>query len=125
MSRFTPGQSGNPKGRPKGSKNLAAQILAAANAASNGQDLTRLQAIILAAFDKAATGDQRAAQLVIDRVDRAEAALKDAVGRGAVFTDADREAVAEIHRRLNLSSSAGEDNAEPGVRPGAADGVSA
>lgn len=108
MSRFTPGQSGNPKGRPKGSKNLAAQILAAANAASNEQDLTRIQAIILAAFDKAATGDQRAAQLVIDRVDRAEAVLKDAVGRGSAFTEADREVLAEIHRRLNVVSPAGE-----------------
>ncbi|MGH6877912.1 MAG: DUF5681 domain-containing protein [Rhizomicrobium sp.] len=106
MTKFAPGKSGNPRGRPKGSRNLAAQIMAEVNATADAQQVSKLEAAIKALVDKAVSGDQHATQLVIDRVERAEATLREAVERGTSFSDADREVIAEIHRRLQPASSA-------------------
>jgi hypothetical protein len=107
MGKFPPGHSGNPRGRPKGARNLAAQFLAEANATADAQQISKLEAAIKALVDKAVRGDQRATQLVIDRVERAEASLREAVERGVSFSEADREVIAEIHRRLVPSPSVG------------------
>lgn len=57
--------------------------------------------MLVSVVDRAQAGDQRATQTVLDRVDKAEAALREAVERGgANFTAADREVIAEVHRRL-------------------------
>jgi len=115
MAKFTPGRSGNPKGRPRGSRNLAAQILAEVNETASEQQISKLSATIKGMVDKAVAGDQRATQMVIDRVEKAEATLKEAVERGVNFSDADRETIAEIHRRLTLSSAGGENLPSPGM----------
>lgn len=105
MTRFRPGNSGNPRGRPKGARNLATQIMTAVSEPSAEQQVSKLEAVIRAVVDRAQSGDQRATQMVLDRVEKAEASLKGAVERGAIFTDADRETIAEIHRRLTLTES--------------------
>ena len=60
MGKFPPGHSGNPRGRPKGARNLAAQILAEANATLDAQQISKLEAAIKTLVDKAVAGDQRA-----------------------------------------------------------------
>ncbi len=59
--RFKPGESGNPKGRPAGSKNAA---LAALDAIGEGAAQDLLQTVI----DKAKGGDMMAARILLDRV---------------------------------------------------------
>lgn len=65
-NQFKPGQSGNPKGRPKGSKNLRASlegILTEPISVRKGdrvQKVTSLQAVIMTNLNKALKGDQRA-----------------------------------------------------------------
>lgn len=76
--QFKPGQSGNPKGRPKGSKNTKAYILEEANSMvslSNGETTTKMpkvQAIIKTATNKALRGDMRAIAWVVARILEAE-----------------------------------------------------
>ena len=65
-SRFQPGQSGNPKGRPKGSRNfltlLEQELQKTISVTENGRKhkLTRLQAIVKRMVNSALNGDQRA-----------------------------------------------------------------
>ena len=71
-SRFKPGQSGNPRGRPKGSKNidtLCRSLLARkVTIQENGgrRKVSAVEAILLAAIQRAVRGDNRAARLLID-----------------------------------------------------------
>jgi len=101
MPKFQKGQSGNPKGRPRGAKGLANQYLEDVNRASDGEPaLSRLEAAIRKQVDGAVGGDLRAIQLVLNRVEAIEEKLAQAADDIYPFTDADREVIAEIHRRL-------------------------
>ena len=71
-TQFAKGQSGNPKGRPKGSQNLAT-ILAKAGRqrvriTENGRSryITKLEASMLQLMSKAASGDLKAIGELLD-----------------------------------------------------------
>jgi hypothetical protein len=70
-SRFKKGQSGNPSGRRKGSKNVATLLKQVLNervtVAENGQRkrITKLEAMLKQLANKGASGDQRAISLVL------------------------------------------------------------
>lgn len=70
-SRFKPGQSGNPNGRPKGSLNLAAALNRALKekvvVVENGQrkSLTKLDVAIKGLVNRAVTGDAKAMQQML------------------------------------------------------------
>jgi hypothetical protein len=106
MAKFQPGRSGNPGGRPKDSRNLATQFLEEMNAPASGLAMSNLQAAIKAQIGKAIAGDLRAIKDVMDRVWKLEVERSAALDRAINFNDADREAIAEIHRRLRLQTDA-------------------
>lgn len=60
-TRFKPGQSGNPNGRPKGSRNMTTIAL---EALLDGQG----QALTQKAIDLALTGDMTALRICLDRI---------------------------------------------------------
>jgi hypothetical protein len=70
-TRFRKGHSGNPKGRPRGSKNasslldeaLKEQVIVSEN--GRRRKVTKLEAILTQLVNKAAQGDHRAAQLLL------------------------------------------------------------
>jgi hypothetical protein len=73
-SRWQKGQSGNPSGRHKGSKNLKTLVNSLKTALLNalnevvtvdGGNLTKLEAILKSMTDKAVGGDARATQQVV------------------------------------------------------------
>ncbi len=72
-SRFKPGKSGNPKGRPKGSKNFATVIEQELNGRvpinENGQrrSVSKRQVIAKQMVNKAAGGDLKAAQTLLSQ----------------------------------------------------------
>jgi hypothetical protein len=76
--RFKKGQSGNPKGRPKGSKNLAtiilreSQQLVRVNGPRGIRQVTRLQAAVMQLGNKAAQGDLRSQRELLSQVRMAE-----------------------------------------------------
>jgi hypothetical protein len=106
-SRFKKGGIGNPRGRPKGHKNFATQFIEAVNETVpitlEGRQVrvTKLQATIHAMVDKGTKGDDRSMVQVLDRVAELEARAEEAErAQAPVFTDADREIIADIHRRM-------------------------
>ena len=79
-SRFAAGHSGNPRGRPKGSRNVATTLLrelgVTVTIQENGRrrKITKLEAIMKQQVNLAASGDQRSAQFIVGLVQTAESA---------------------------------------------------
>lgn len=107
--RFRPGQSGNPRGRPKRAHGLGAVLAKAlgerVEAKENGRRrrMTKLEAAVKQLVNSAANGDRRSAQLVF-------ALYRDDPGAFAVDKDkaarkVDDIVVAELVRRLSRPPS--------------------
>jgi hypothetical protein len=70
-SRFKPGQSGNPKGRPKGARNLKTDLTAllkkrvAIREDGELRRVSRQEALLLSLFEKAVRGDVKASAQII------------------------------------------------------------
>lgn len=73
-TQFTKGQSGNPKGRPKGSKNFATTLCKELNArvpiTENGthKKVSKQEAIAKQLVNKSAAGDPRAMSMVLGEI---------------------------------------------------------
>ncbi len=71
-TRFKPGRSGNPKGRPKGSKNIRTLVREvmderiAVREGGTSRKVSKREAMVRYQVHKAAQGDARATQLVLD-----------------------------------------------------------
>ncbi len=74
QAQFQPGQSGNPKGRPKGSKNLATDLQeelgqkVVITEANKKQTVTKQRAMLKTMFAKALKGDARSATVLINLI---------------------------------------------------------
>ena len=103
-TRFRPGRSGNPRGRPKGDRTLA-RIVAAAlgervavNENGRRRRITKLEAAVKQLVNRAAGGDARVTQLLLALVQSHEARPK---RTGAEFaSQADAAVIAGLMRRL-------------------------
>ena len=100
-TRFRAGQSGNPRGRPKGARNLSTIIAAALGervaVTENGRrrSITKLEAAVKQLVNRAASGEARATQLLLALVQANEARPQDDAERlGA----ADAIVMAELTR---------------------------
>ncbi|MFZ1011542.1 MAG: DUF5681 domain-containing protein [Candidatus Sulfotelmatobacter sp.] len=97
-SRFKKGQSGNPKGRRKGSHNVATVLAATlrekvvVNENGARRTVTKLEAAIKQLVNKAATGDLRVLQQFIALAREAEAA--------ANLPSTERSALGELDQRV-------------------------
>ncbi|HIF51316.1 MAG TPA: hypothetical protein EYQ42_07325 [Thiotrichaceae bacterium] len=73
-NQFKPGKSGNPKGRPKGLKNLATDLQEeleqkiVVTEGNKPQEITKQRAMIKTLFAKAMKGDIRASNVVINLI---------------------------------------------------------
>lgn len=103
-SQFKKGQSGNPKGRRKGSVALATLIRKSAKerviVQENGtrKSMTKDEAALKQLFNKAASGDQRAIKLMADLMNLHTVAIEPVAPR-FTLTDADREVLTQMIAR--------------------------
>lgn len=103
-TRFRPGQSGNPRGRPKGALNFSTVIASALServaVTENGcrRRITKLEAAIKQLVNRAAAGEARATALLIQlaQANEGKAAPPDTERVG----EADAIVMAELQRRL-------------------------
>ena len=105
-TRFTKGQSGNPQGRPKGSKNSATHFEKALDEkvvikeGGRRKKITKREAMFKQLANRSAAGDARATQLTLnelrtlaDRGERSDA-------EPAPFDEAEHEVIEDLIRRL-------------------------
>lgn len=95
--QFKPGQSGNPKGRPKGPRDILKTIAKHASkkvtVVENGTEkkMPKLEVVISALFNKAAKGDVPAARLIANLIIAATELNQGDDSAG--YSDADVEAI--------------------------------
>src|SRR5262249_32978952 len=108
-TQFKKGQSGNPKGKPKGSLGLAKIVQESVNEHLTIQEngsrkrITKGRAAIKQLVNKAASGDQRATKLLTDLMNRDGALPAPATAR-FTLTEADREVLKQMVARARQAS---------------------
>jgi hypothetical protein len=113
-TRFTKGQSGNPRGRARGAKNLKTLLIDTLNelvvVAENGRRRTinKRHAFIKQIVNHALKGDWRAAKLVIDTLQRIEDRAEPQASESS-FDAADEKVIEQLKARLKRSTSGSDD----------------
>jgi hypothetical protein len=104
-TRFKKGQSGNPRGRPSGAKNLSTLLSEALNeliiVAENGRRrrITKRKAIITQLVNQAAKGDWRRAKLLVDIEHDIERRTDSAPPEAFPFSEADKKVIEQLNTR--------------------------
>ena len=112
-TQFPKGKSGNPKGRPKGSKNLSTLLREAADdqvfATIDGEKrkISKLQATTMQLATKAASGDQAAMKQFLEWMDEIEARAAAAKPSQFPLSEADIEVIRETYERMEQCKSEG------------------
>jgi hypothetical protein len=108
-TRFRSGQSGNPRGRPRGARNLSTVVAAALSeriaVTENGRRrrISKLEAAVKQLVNRAASGEARATRLLLALVQADEA--RPAHQDPTLLGDADAIVMAELARRLGEAPS--------------------
>jgi hypothetical protein len=102
-SRFKKGQSGNPRGRPAGSKNLKTLVTQALNQHiviiedGRPRKITKREAIANEIVNRSATADFRAVKIVLDIEGQAEPLSPET----AAYSEADEKVIERLRKRFS------------------------
>ena len=105
-SRFAKGQSGNPRGRPSGAKNLSTLLSDALDetvvVTENGgrRKVSKRQAIITQLVNRSATADFRAIKILLDIMREIEVQNESASPETSAFGEADEKVLEGLKARL-------------------------
>ena len=105
-TRFQKGQSGNPRGRPCGAKNLKTRVREALKepvlVTENGRrrTVTKGEAIITQLVNRAANADLRAIKILLDLVRDIEERAEPASAETFAFSDADEKVLEQLKARF-------------------------
>jgi hypothetical protein len=110
-TRFKKGQSGNPRGRPAGAKNLKTLLSEALNemvvVTENGgrRKVTKRRAIITQLVNRSATADFRAIKILLDIVRDIERQTELTTPEISDFSEADEKVLEQIKVRFSIGKS--------------------
>jgi uncharacterized protein DUF5681 len=110
-TRFRKGQSGNPRGRPAGAKNLKTLLADALNefvvVTENGgqHKITKREAIVTQLVNRSATADWRAIKILFDILRDIEGQSEAASPENSAFTAADAKVIEQLRARFSKSES--------------------
>jgi Family of unknown function (DUF5681) len=105
-SRFEPGQSGNPRGRPPGSKNLSSLLKKALDEPvivvenNRRRRIAKREAIVKQFVNQSAKGDLKATQLLLSILRDLEGRAEPGSADADKITEADQQIIARIKARL-------------------------
>src|ERR1700746_3913845 len=105
-SRFEPGQSGNPRGRPPGSKNLSSLLKKAIDEPvivvenNRRRRIAKREAIVKQFVNQSAKGDLKATQLLLSILRALESVAEPGSADADKITEADQQIIARIKARL-------------------------
>lgn len=114
-TRFKPGQSGNPRGRPKGARDLGLMMIEALDqqveVTENGRRRKRSKAkvAVVQLANKAASGDVKAFQTYVEILRRSGYLDKPAIVQEKVFDSQDVETASQLLRFYSPDSRADEE----------------
>jgi hypothetical protein len=109
VSQFKPGQSGNPKGRPRGARNFATaldeELKARIAVTENGKRrmISKRQAVAKQLVNKAVTGDPRAIPILLNEARLHESQPGTSDGPGIFDTPEDRMVMGSIIQRIRAA----------------------
>ena len=110
-TRFVKGRSGNPRGRPPGSKNFTTLLREALNepviVTENGgrRKVSKRQAIIAQLVNRSATADFRAIKILLDIVRDIERQTEPTAPETSDFSEADEKVLEQIRARFSIGKS--------------------
>jgi Family of unknown function (DUF5681) len=125
-TRFRPGESGNPRGRPRRKRHLGAVVARALRERITVEEtdgrvrrLSKLEATVKQIVDGATKGDARATRLLFALIKADERALTEPERErsGALASEADALVIAELRRRLGGAQRSGADPSPPTPLP--------
>lgn len=108
-TQFRKGETGNPRGRPKGSKNLATYMMEAARdqvtvtVGERTRKISKIQATTMQLATKAAKGDPAAMARFLDWVDEIETRATKVAPRQFPLSAPDVEVIHELYKRMKRS----------------------
>ena len=110
QTRFTKGQSGNPRGRSPGAKNLKTLLSDALNefviVTENGgrRKITKREAIVTQLVNRSASADFRAIKILLDMVRDIEAQTESASAETSAFSEADEKVIEQLRARFSKAA---------------------
>jgi hypothetical protein len=123
QTQFKPGQSGNAKGRPKGSKNCKTvfekELRTAIPVTENGKrkKISKLEAIIKHTVNKAAGGDPKATVVVLNETRFHESQNQFSGPQDAIAGPEDQKVIDNLLQRIRQSASVVPDPQPPSDPP--------
>ena len=117
-TRFKPGQSGNPKGRPKGVLNMATVLerglreKVVINENGKRKTVTKLEAAIKQLMNKSASGDLKALQLLATLLRSAEEPARQVPEPETSIDESEEKVLLGILERLKASGQKEQENEE-------------
>ncbi len=124
-TRFKKGASGNPKGRPKGSKNLATLLekklkqRVVVTEGGRRRSITKQEAMVKHLVNKAVSGDRPLMQLLLGEMRLLETRAALSSSGKEVLAEADREVMRQLQEQmLRLMREGGKDGFESGTDAG-------